>query len=324
MPDMTRVLKWFSPLQLIKWVNSSLTHQLIVGGVLLLATAIAVVVALLVDGSWYSGFETKSFWDWMQLLLIPLTIVIIGTIFQFSENRTDREIGKERVQQETLNSYLDSMGTLIVNGGLDQPQTVQVMRARTAATIRVLANVDHRNAVFGFLRDADLIGRRMEQDGNDDTQPNGPKPVALLERIVLMAANLRRANLLEANLTRAVLREADLRRASPRGGQPGVGLPLRGQPDGGQPNGGQPEGGQPGRGLPVRGQPDGGQPNGGQPNGGQPEAGHRYKPTACTSILSGRRDAAGGHGDRGRGAVAGVQGEVRRFGVKGGSSLMSF
>ncbi len=269
MPDMTRVLKWFSPLRLIKWVNSSLTHQLIVGGVLFLATAIAVVVALLVDGSWYSGFETKSFWDWMQLLLIPITIVIIGTIFQFSENRTDREIGKERVQQETLNSYLNSMGTLIVNGGLDQPQTVQVMRARTAATIRVLANIDHRNAVFGFLRDADLIGRRMAQDGNDDTQPNGPKPVALLKRIVLRGVNLAEAFLYEASLTAASL-------------------------------------------------------TGGQPEGCRPEAGHRYKPTACTSILSGRRDAAGGHGDRGRGAVAGVQGEVRRFGLKGGSSLMSF
>lgn len=214
MPDMTRVLKWFSPLRLIKWVNSSLTHQLIVGGVLLLATAIAVVVALLVDGSWYSGFETKSFWDWMQLLLIPITIVIIGTIFQFSENRTDREIGKERVQQETLNSYLNSMGTLIVNGGLDQPQTVQVMRARTAATIRVLANVDHRNAVFGFLRDADLIGRRMAQDGNDDTQPNGPKPVALLERIVLRGANLRGANLRDADLRRATVTNQQLAQAS--------------------------------------------------------------------------------------------------------------
>ena len=150
----------------------------------------------------------------MQLLLIPLTIVIIGTIFQFSENRTDREIGKERVQQETLNSYLDSMGTLIVNGGLDQPQTVQVMRARTAATIRVLANVDHRNAVFGFLRDADLIGRRMAQDGNDDTQPNCPKPVALLERIVLMAADLRRASLRGVNLAEAFLYEASLTAAS--------------------------------------------------------------------------------------------------------------
>ncbi|MDA1226659.1 MAG: pentapeptide repeat-containing protein [Chloroflexi bacterium] len=196
--------------------------------ILVVAFVVIGIPALVGTGVLEFGFGDMTLKDWMQLLLIPLSIVVIGTLIQRSENRTDRRIAEERVQsdreiaggrvqQETLNSYLDSMGTFIVNNALNNERGVQVMRARTAATIRVLANVEHRNAVFGFLRDAALLGGPEATGGDDDasgSHTGDAKLISVLKRIDLSRADLTSAFLMGADLSRAYLAEADLSRAN--------------------------------------------------------------------------------------------------------------
>jgi len=56
-----RINKWFPP-RLIGWISPIRWLQLIAGGILVVATAIAVVVALLTDGTWYPAFCNKTLW----------------------------------------------------------------------------------------------------------------------------------------------------------------------------------------------------------------------------------------------------------------------
>ena len=216
-----RILRIFSLVSPVESVTSRLHLSRLVVIFTVVVLAMAGAVTLLITGVWHSGFETKSFWDWMQLLLIPVSLVIIATFLQLTENRTDRRIAEERVQsdreiasdraqQETLDSYLDSMGTLINSDGLNFPQTVQVMRARTATIIRSLGE-QRRNALFDFLRNANLLGYAIMGDSRrivpiSQSSNGGRSPISLLRGADLSEIDLTRADLRLTDLTDTVLR----------------------------------------------------------------------------------------------------------------------
>jgi hypothetical protein len=42
------------------------------------------------------GFETKTYWDWLELLIIPFVLAIGAFFLQRSERAIDREIAKDR------------------------------------------------------------------------------------------------------------------------------------------------------------------------------------------------------------------------------------
>ena len=102
---------------------------------------------LVLTGGLEQHLKDKTLWDWMDLLIIPFSLAVIIAVMQLVERTTDRDIARDRSQQETLHRYLDGMGTLINEKGLDSESTVQVMRARTVTTIRTLS-WEHNTGVF--------------------------------------------------------------------------------------------------------------------------------------------------------------------------------
>ena len=84
----------------------------------------------------WTQFSKKSGWDWLQLLIVPLALAVIGLWFtaqqdarqqqiegqraqqaQQIENRraeAERELAEQRAQDEALQAYLDQMGNLLV------------------------------------------------------------------------------------------------------------------------------------------------------------------------------------------------------------------
>src|SRR5690349_8662207 len=87
-----------------------------------------------------TGFETKTLWDWMELLIIPL-VLAIGAFYlerseramerqvadrrakddrKIAENRTkvEREIATDRQQEKALQVYLDRMADLLLRDNL--------------------------------------------------------------------------------------------------------------------------------------------------------------------------------------------------------------
>ena len=79
----------------------------------------------------------KTLWDWLQLLIVPLALAVIGFVFSIQQaNRQDaieakrahqaqmledqraqaeQEIQAKRTEQATLQAYLDQMGTLLLD-----------------------------------------------------------------------------------------------------------------------------------------------------------------------------------------------------------------
>jgi uncharacterized protein YjbI with pentapeptide repeats len=187
--------------------------------------------------------SAKTFWDWMELLLVPLVLAIGGFLFSREERRAEREAADQRAEAErgiadsrnretTLQNYLDKMTELLLEKKLSNPKAPSVVqdiaRARTVTTLRQL-DVTRRNLLLGFLYQANLIRKSdpvrilheadlHEADLSDAILNNADLSGAFLtgahlSRAFLGGANLQRALLNEASLRWADLREADLREA---------------------------------------------------------------------------------------------------------------
>jgi uncharacterized protein YjbI with pentapeptide repeats len=195
--------------------------------------------------SW-TGFRGKTVWDWMQLFIVPLALVLVTIAFTLQQNtrqqeiqrqtaareqelenqraEVDREIEDQRAQQAVMQSYLDQMGVLLLDRnlrGADQDSAVRnVARARTLTTLAAL-DPYRKQKVLRFLNETKLIQR---------SSPDGEPVISLryaelqgvklghigqlggfdLNGIVAVNADLSNANMVNAVVHGADLREADL------------------------------------------------------------------------------------------------------------------
>jgi len=148
-----------------------------------------------------TGFETKTLWDWMELLIIPLFLAGGAFFLNRSERNTEREIATDRQQEAALQAYLDQMTELLLEkdlGNTENPEVRLVAKTRTLTVLRGLDGLRKRN-VLQFLRDAKLIGAMVKS------------PVFTLKGADLSNADLRGANLESVNLEEVNLQHADLR-----------------------------------------------------------------------------------------------------------------
>jgi hypothetical protein len=188
----------------------------------------------------WTGFRGKTAWDWMDLLIVPLALVVIGLLFtmlqdarqQDLENQraeAERELAKQRAQDESLQAYLDQMGTLLLERDLRSSTkdnaTEDSQEAHTLARVRtltVLSRLDpsRKTAVIQFLVEADLVPRVDGSDPIISLRGADLSEVTVgqaLLRVDLSGADLRGANLRGADLSEAILFGADLKGADLKG-----------------------------------------------------------------------------------------------------------
>jgi uncharacterized protein YjbI with pentapeptide repeats len=221
-----------------------------IGGVTLVVVVLAIImiVAFGYVGKWqWTGLPAtvkdgpKTLWDWFDLLIIPLVLAVgawwfrkgeedLARMSRKSEADSARKLEEQRTQENALEAYLDKMSELLLDK--DHPlrdsdpgdPSRDLAKTRTLTVLRRL-DVDGRNHVLQFLRDADLLGQGKEPEpstGNKSATASEKlkkKTIALLEkakmyRMDLTAANLWRANLTGAKLTEANLAHADLKDAN--------------------------------------------------------------------------------------------------------------
>jgi uncharacterized protein YjbI with pentapeptide repeats len=203
----------------------------------------AIIVLLAIGGATrrWTGFRGKTVWDWMDLLIVPLVLVVIGLVFtmlqdarqqdlenqraeqaQKIENQraeAERELAVQRAQDEALQAYLDQMSGLLLERNLraseEDTEVRTLARARTQTALERL-DPSRKTALMQFLVEADLL-RRV--DGRDPiiSLRGADLSDAMLFNAELSGANLRFANLSEADLSGASLRGADLFLANLRG-----------------------------------------------------------------------------------------------------------
>ena len=197
----------------------------------IIAACIGVVVLIFVELRLYgTGFEKKTLWDWLQLLIIPVVLVVGGFLLNNTTSRTEREIASDRQQEEALQAYIDSMSELLLDRKLRESKLEDEVRTiARVRTLTVLPRLDgkrkarvlqclyesgliHKDKKIIDLSGADLSDANLTRDKLSDADLSG----ARLVRANLIGAWLNGADLNTANLASAILRGVDLAGANLR------------------------------------------------------------------------------------------------------------
>jgi uncharacterized protein YjbI with pentapeptide repeats len=190
----------------------------VVSAALTLTAVVGVIVYGYLAKPGWIGVADKTFWDYLELLIVPAALAIGVYWLNRAQQERDREadqaqqqrerkadedrrqreleVGNQRAQDEALQAYLDHMSQLVADKERPlrraQPGDSLSVLAR-ARTLTVLPRLDgeRKGSVLQFLYEAGLIDKtRVVVD--------------------LMEADLREANLTFANLMSAYLRRTDL------------------------------------------------------------------------------------------------------------------
>ena len=173
----------------------------------------------------------KTVWDWLQLLIVPIMLSLITVAFTWQQNErqqriegnrakqaqkienqsaeAERELAEQRAQDETLQAYLDQMGSLLLERDLHESEegsdVRRLARARTLVVLDVLGSA-RQNRVLRFLEETELIQARPP-----DRPPIISLKYASLRDFKLIGKQLLRStDLTQAGLTRAELSAAHL------------------------------------------------------------------------------------------------------------------
>jgi len=156
----------------------------------------------------------KTRWDWLQLLIIPLLIFLLGIGFTWVQNQTSLQIATDQQRETILKTYLDDMSDLLLNQHLStsKPGDVvrEVARERTLTTLRRL-DADRNTILLRFLQNAHLIGIQnavinlSNADLSNDDLSGADLSGADLSGTILHGATLK-----DTNLIGTILHGADL------------------------------------------------------------------------------------------------------------------
>jgi hypothetical protein len=207
-------------------------------GIAALAFLSIVICGYLFGWKW-TGLPKRTLWDWLELLIVPIVLVLGGYLFTRSETRRtqeianqqrilDREIADQRRQDATLQAYLDHMGQLLLDKNHPLRQSKEGDEVRTLAQARTLTELRQLDGVragrvLQFLYDAGLITKNrfvltlFGVDLSEADLRGAPLNLADLRGVILRQAHLNLAFLKEADLEGADLRVADLRWAQLEG-----------------------------------------------------------------------------------------------------------
>src|SRR5215212_1100727 len=175
----------------------------------------------------WTGFRGMTVRDWLDLLVVPLALVVIGFLFTMQQDarqqdlenqraeqaqrienqraEAERELAVQRAQDETLQAYLNQMSGLLLARNLRASEKVSEVRTLARArTLTVLQRLDpsRKTAVMQFLAEAKLL-QKVEGKG----------AIITFSGADLSGADLREANLSDAFLGGADLSGANLREA---------------------------------------------------------------------------------------------------------------
>ena len=179
--------------------------------------------------TWRTVLREKTWWDWLQILLVPLALALlvfmldsVSTLLQAANEaqqqqqalamsaRQQRKLEEQRAQAALFQAYLDQMSQLLLEQDLrnsEEGSNVRALaRARTTSVMGGKLDSGRKGILLRFLYEANLINKRkpiVELTGVDASDAD-------LSRAVLGGADLKGVDLSGADLSGAVLVEADL------------------------------------------------------------------------------------------------------------------
>ena len=173
----------------------------------------------------------KTLWDWLDLLIVPATLVVGGYLLNNAQKwreediadrriKEDRDIAEQRTQETALQTYLDQMGNLLIEKELSSNKTPGVNDLAKVWTLTVVrrVNPERKGIVVRFLYESNLIqGDTPIVSLAEANLRKADLSLAFLSLASLGGADLNGANLNGANLSKADLSGADLKGANLNG-----------------------------------------------------------------------------------------------------------
>jgi uncharacterized protein YjbI with pentapeptide repeats len=210
-------------------------------------TAIAIIaVGYLPKANSFSGFQGKTLWDWLSLLVVPASLAGLGALLQLKDQdrakkqadlereiadknrKQDLKIAEGTREEEALQHYLDRVSNLVIEKNLlaiaakDTPTieekellevSAEIIRALTLSTLRRLSDGIRKASVVRFLIEADIIQRLgVSLEGANLRDAN--LSCIELKGVNLSWADLRQSDLSDSNFADANLYQANLRDAN--------------------------------------------------------------------------------------------------------------
>lgn len=184
-------------------------------------------------------------WDWSQLLLVPVILLALGSVFTAVQNwtsnqasaqqhLTDIQIAEDQQQNAILQAYLDKMSNLIISDHLKDPKLGSDARnIAQAETLTVLLGLNNTIPNENLAPTQTTVPDQKSQAPKNQIRKgmvveflytdgliNGQQPIlnlntadlsqAWLENVNFPGINLSGANLSSADLSGANLNNADL------------------------------------------------------------------------------------------------------------------
>ncbi|WP_288124670.1 pentapeptide repeat-containing protein [Microcystis sp. LE19-131.1A] len=137
---------------------------------LLIIANVAIVSNWIANFKW-SGFQKKSFWDWLQLLIVPLMLALGAFYLNSAAEFRDNQIAQEQKHQEILTDYFSKMQGLIVEtkkskqtpgskeSNSKERLLLEFRPTAQALTLSVLEQLDgkRKGKVITYLAESQLI-----------------------------------------------------------------------------------------------------------------------------------------------------------------------
>jgi uncharacterized protein YjbI with pentapeptide repeats len=173
----------------------------------------------------WTGFRGKSVWDWLQLLIVPFVLAVIGFYFTSAQEYAHqlqiearraaeaRELEEQRVQNAALQTYLEGMRQLLLDKDLLASEEGSSLRAiATAQTSSSLGQMspEGKGIALLFLYESSLIDKENPVISLSAVRLRG----ADVSDVELHDANLSHANLISAEVRNAFLSNANLSNAN--------------------------------------------------------------------------------------------------------------
>ena len=133
---------------------------------LLLTVVIAAILVLAYGGyfmGWdWTGFKGNTFWDWLSLLITPVTIATISVVFSIKQAQHGMEESENQRQESVLEAYIQQMSRLLLEENLrESPPDSSVRAVARAHTLATLQRVGERqrDVVVRFLDTSGLMAQ---------------------------------------------------------------------------------------------------------------------------------------------------------------------
>jgi hypothetical protein len=166
------------------------------------------------------GFSYRTLWDWLDLLIIPLVLVIGGWLLASADKEAAQKTEQSNQRQNILNSFIEKISSFVLVEDFRNPkknsEIIQIARALITSTFRQL-DPERKSEALQVIYELHLIdkGPIINLFGVDFDKIN-------LERAPILGAEIkgayfRKACLKNANLQGSIFLGSDFSRADFRG-----------------------------------------------------------------------------------------------------------